>query len=66
MKHETLFCLRSIILTSYVSRRRANQKAIERLKDMLVMVSYRNKNYPPPNPSQKNLIQINLSWGEKR
>lgn len=28
-----------IILTSYVSRRRANQKAIERLKDMLVMSS---------------------------
>ncbi|XP_034399071.1 transmembrane channel-like protein 7 [Cyclopterus lumpus] len=28
-----------LILTSYVSRRRANQKAIERLKDMLVMSS---------------------------
>nr|XP_020510056.2 transmembrane channel-like protein 7 isoform X2 [Labrus bergylta] len=28
-----------IILTSFVSRRRANQKAIERLKDMLVMSS---------------------------
>ncbi|XP_071771429.2 transmembrane channel-like protein 7 [Centroberyx gerrardi] len=28
-----------VILTSYVSRRRANQKAIERLKDMLVMSS---------------------------
>ncbi|XP_008278488.1 transmembrane channel-like protein 7 [Stegastes partitus] len=28
-----------IILTSYLSRRRANQKAIERLKDMLVMSS---------------------------
>ncbi|XP_042287241.1 transmembrane channel-like protein 7 isoform X2 [Thunnus maccoyii] len=28
-----------IILTSYMSRRRANQKAIERLKDMLVMSS---------------------------
>uniref|UniRef100_A0A3Q1B360 Transmembrane channel-like protein n=1 Tax=Amphiprion ocellaris TaxID=80972 RepID=A0A3Q1B360_AMPOC len=28
-----------IIFTSYVSRRRANQKAIERLKDMLVMSS---------------------------
>nr|XP_015825547.2 transmembrane channel-like protein 7 [Nothobranchius furzeri] len=28
-----------IFLTSYVSRRRANQKAIERLKDMLVMIS---------------------------
>uniref|UniRef100_A0A3Q1J2W3 Transmembrane channel-like protein n=1 Tax=Anabas testudineus TaxID=64144 RepID=A0A3Q1J2W3_ANATE len=28
-----------IILTSYVSRRRANQRAIERLKDMLVMSS---------------------------
>ena len=28
----------SIILTSYVSRQRANQKAIERLKNMLVMV----------------------------
>ncbi|KAM4584062.1 transmembrane channel-like protein 7 isoform 2-T2 [Odontesthes bonariensis] len=28
-----------IILTSYVSRKRANQKAIERLKDMLVMSS---------------------------
>ncbi|XP_041839863.1 transmembrane channel-like protein 7 isoform X1 [Melanotaenia boesemani] len=28
-----------IILTSYVSRGRANQKAIERLKDMLVMTS---------------------------
>nr|XP_019933818.1 PREDICTED: transmembrane channel-like protein 8 isoform X2 [Paralichthys olivaceus] len=27
-----------IILTSYVSRGRANQKAIERLKDMLVML----------------------------
>ncbi|XP_068607347.1 transmembrane channel-like protein 8 [Brachionichthys hirsutus] len=28
-----------IILTSYVSQRRANQKAIERLKDMLIMSS---------------------------
>lgn len=28
-----------VILTSYVSRRRANRKAIERLKDMLVMCS---------------------------
>lgn len=28
-----------IFLTSYVSRRRANQRAIERLKDMLVMSS---------------------------
>ncbi|XP_074485031.1 transmembrane channel-like protein 7 isoform X1 [Sebastes fasciatus] len=28
-----------IILTSYVSRRRANQKAIERLKDMLILSS---------------------------
>ncbi|XP_070684638.1 transmembrane channel-like protein 7 [Pempheris klunzingeri] len=28
-----------VILTSYLSRRRANQKAIERLKDMLVMSS---------------------------
>lgn len=29
----------SVVLTSYVSRGRANRKAIERLKDMLVMVS---------------------------
>lgn len=34
------FCSLSIILTSYVSRGRANQKAIERLKDMLIMVSH--------------------------
>uniref|UniRef100_A0A3Q1ET00 Transmembrane channel-like protein n=1 Tax=Acanthochromis polyacanthus TaxID=80966 RepID=A0A3Q1ET00_9TELE len=32
-----LILAESIILTSYLSRRRANQKTIERLKDMLVM-----------------------------
>uniref|UniRef100_A0A3Q4N9V7 Transmembrane channel-like protein n=1 Tax=Neolamprologus brichardi TaxID=32507 RepID=A0A3Q4N9V7_NEOBR len=32
-----LILAESIFLTSYVSRRRANQRAIERLKDMLVM-----------------------------
>ncbi|MCI4383243.1 hypothetical protein PGIGA_G00024230 [Pangasianodon gigas] len=33
----TIILMEIIILTSYVSRGRANQKAIERLKDMLVM-----------------------------
>uniref|UniRef100_A0A671MD30 Transmembrane channel-like protein n=1 Tax=Sinocyclocheilus anshuiensis TaxID=1608454 RepID=A0A671MD30_9TELE len=35
----TLILAEVVILTSYVSRGRANRKAIERLKDMLVMVS---------------------------
>ncbi|XP_017333815.1 transmembrane channel-like protein 7 [Ictalurus punctatus] len=35
----SLILMEIIILTSYVSRRRANQKAMERLKDMLVMCS---------------------------
>lgn len=37
----SLLCSLSIILTSYVSRGRANQRAIERLKDMLVLVRRR-------------------------
>lgn len=36
--HLTIFP--SVVLTSFESRRRANGKAIERLKDMLVMVGY--------------------------
>lgn len=39
MQHETLSVFLSVLLTSYVSRGRANQKAIDRLKDMLVTVS---------------------------
>lgn len=35
---KALYSVSSVILTSYVSRGRANQKNIERLKDMLVMV----------------------------
>lgn len=35
---KALYSVSSVILTSYVSRGRANRKNIERLKDMLVMV----------------------------
>lgn len=35
----SLILMEIIILTSYVSRRQANQKAMERIKDMLVMCS---------------------------
>lgn len=53
------FCFRSIILTSYVSRRRANQKAIERLKDMLILVSHMSSNtYILTNQSQKEDMEI--------
>lgn len=53
---------RSIILTSFVSRGRANRKAIERLKDMLVMVSYSNKKKKNPGRKQNEEKKFTFSF----
>lgn len=54
-----------IILTSYVSRGRANQKAIERLKDMLVMSSsdkrFLVKQHTTLLRSQKNVRRVHTT-----
>lgn len=51
LPYEKLICFLSVILTSYVSRGRANQKAIERLKDLLVTVKCHQTTYCIPTVS---------------